>query len=484
MTGVSVLGLFGLTGCKIVGTDYEEPELVMPDAWHQRLADEAEAQTVVTEQWWGQFNDPVLVGLVDSALAANLDLAIAYERVVQAREAKDVSKSGLWPSVDATAGFSRERNSENVGLSPAAGGGSTRNYYSTGLDVAWELDVFGGVQRAVESADANLMATEESYRDFMVLLAAEVAGTYIELRTINERMELAEANIANQEESLKLALDRFDAGLAPKLDVSQAQTNLSNTQAFLPQLKQSRTAELNRLATLLGLYAADVELLLGEAEGSIPVPPNAALSTIPVDMVRARPDIRAAERSLAAQNARIGVAAADLYPRFFLNGSFNLLATDSSNWIDAGSRSFGWGPGVRWNLFNAGRVRSQVAIEESATRAAYYSYENSVLLAVEEVENSMSGIVNGRERLQALEQGTEAAREAVSLVKENYSRGLVDFQNVLDSERTLTQTEDNRALSQGSVASAYVGLFKALGGGFAVDVEIVEPAGVATADAE
>ena len=472
-----VAAVAALPGCKFVGVDYAAPELATPDAWQQQLQSDSNAARRELDSWWKQFNDPVLNGLVDQAIAANRDLAVAYERVVQARAARRSARSGLLPSVDGGASFSRQRTSERIGLTPAAGGGKTGNYYALGADVAWELDVLGGVRRAIEATEASLQATEEAYRDFMVVLLAEVATNYMDVRTVEERIQLAQANIQIQEESLALAKERFKAGLVPRLDVTQAETNLANTLAFLPQLRQTRTQEVNRLASLVGGFSAELEERIAPAE-TIPLPPANVAVGLPAEVIRLRPDIRAAERSLAAQTARIGVAEADLYPRFTLNGSFNLLSTSSGDVLDAASRDYGFGPALRWNLFSAGRVRSQIAIEASRTREAYYAYENAVLLAVEEVEVSMSGIANGRERLAALTRAADSARETVELVKENYRRGLVDFQNVLDAERTLTATEDAQAVSQGAIAIAYVKLFKALGGGFPMDQPVAREGAV------
>lgn len=460
---MAAFSLIGLTGCKLVGPDYEAPETATPDAWTQSIMGTS-SQRLAVDYWWKSFGDNTMNQLIDAAIESNKDLGIAYERVLQARSARQISNSGLFPTVDVTGNFSRERASENIGISKSAGGGATDNYYSTGASVTWELDVLGGVRRSIESADASLQATEESYRDFMVLLIAEVARNYLDVRTLEERILLAEENIKNQNDSLDLANNRFDAGLAPKQDITQAQTNLSDTQAFLPQLRQQRTQAVSRLAVLIGGYAPDTESILGKHK-AIPVPPSGSEVNTPAEVLRARPDIRAAERILAAQNARIGVAEADLYPRFALNGNFALLSTESGDVFESGSRNYGFGPSFRWNLFSAGRVRSQVAIEESRTREAYLAYENAVLKAVEEVEITMSGIANERERLMALKVGSEFAKETVELVKDNYTRGLVDFQNVLDAERTATRVEDNYAVSQGLIAKAYVLLYSALGGG-------------------
>jgi NodT family efflux transporter outer membrane factor (OMF) lipoprotein len=471
---VTLISLIGLSGCKFVGTDYEAPQVVVPDAWNERLVG-APSGVLAVDRWWQSFEDETLNTLVDAAIEQNKSLAIAYERVLQARAARTISNSGLYPSIDGTGGISRERTSENVGVPKAAGGGDTDTFYSVGADVTWELDVLGGVRRSIESADASLEATEENYRDFMVLLISEVARSYLNVRTVEERIQLAKQNIENQQGSLKLANDRFDAGLAPKQDITQAQTNLADTQAFLPQLRQQRTTTVNQLSILLGGYAPEAERMLGKHQ-RIPVPPKGTEINTPAEVLRARPDIRAAERQLAAQTARIGVAEADLYPRFALNGNFALLSNESGDVFESGSRAYGFGPSFRWNLFNMGRVRSQIDIEESKAREALLAYENAVLEAVEEVETSMSGIANERDRLVSLKLGAESAKETVFLVKDNYAKGLVDFQNVLDAERTATRVEDSYAVSQGLIAKAYVVLYSALGGGFLEDQVELTPA--------
>jgi NodT family efflux transporter outer membrane factor (OMF) lipoprotein len=470
---VAFFSLMGLSGCKFVGVDYVAPQMGEPDAWNERIVG-SQPGVLAVDYWWKSFEDETLNKLIDAAIETNKSLAIAYERVVQARAARRISNSGLFPSIDGVGGMSRERTSENVGISKAAGGGDTDTFYSVGADVTWELDVLGGVRRSIESADASLEATEESYRDFMVLLIAEVAKNYLDVRTVEERIKLADQNVKNQEGSLKLANDRFDAGLAPKQDITQAQTNLADTQAFLPQLRQQRTTTVNQLSILLGGYSPETEKLLGAHE-PIPLPPKGSEIETPAEVLRARPDIRAAERQLAAQTARIGVAEADLYPRFALNGNFALLSNESGDVFDSGSRAYGFGPAFRWNLFSAGRVRSQIDIEESKTREVYLAYENAVLQAVEEVETSMSGIANERDRLVSLKLGSESAKETVFLVKDNYAKGLVDFQNVLDAERTATRVEDSYAVSQGLIAKAYVVLYSALGGGFPDDQDQLTP---------
>lgn len=458
----TMLSLLG--GCKFVGVDYDQPEPALPDQWQQQLEHGTLGGRADLDEWWKLFEDPALDDLLHRSVTSNRGLAAAKERLFQSRVLLGSTRSDLYPEFSGTAGFRRERTSENINRLPLLGGGQTQNYYSFGVEASWELDLLGGVQRAIESSEAELEASEEHYRDVLVLLLSDVATSYIDLCTVEERIRLMRENITIQNESLKIAGDRFKFGLSAKLDVTQAEANLAITRSLLPGLRQAHTAGVNRLAVLIGSHISEFKSIMDKRH-SVPVPLKSVEVGLPVEVIRARPDVRTAERKLAAQTARIGVAEADLYPRFSLNGTFELLAIRGGDVFDMDSADYNFGPTLRWNLFNGGRVRSQIAMEESRTREAYHTYENTVLQAVEEVEVSMAAIVNERRRLIALSRGTNASRETVSLVKENYARGLVDFQNVLDAERTLTQLADEQALSKGLLAKAYVRLFKALGAG-------------------
>lgn len=447
----------------VVGTDYTSPATITPDVWHQSLTSDLNSGSPDLESWWTRFNDPTLNRLISTARESNRDLAIAFERVTEARAARGIARSQLFPSLDFNGGVSRGRTSENIG-SPSPPAGKTGDFWTTGIDAGWEVDLFGGVRRAIESADATAEGVEEVYRDTLVSLFAEVALNYIQIRTVEERIRLANGNITNQKESVSLTSDRLEAGLSPELDVSQATTNLASTEAVIPTLRNQRSIALNRLATLIGRYPSAAESLLGKSKG-IPEPSRNVGVGIPADLVRARPDIRAAERNLAAQTATVGVAESDLYPRFTLSGTFQLQSTTASSLLASGSRNYAFGPNFSWNIFNAGRIRSQINIEESRTKQAYYSYQNTVLKAVEEVENALSSAFNERDRYKALEKAVTSSTKTVSLVKDNYREGLIDFQNVLDAERTIFANQDELAISQGEIAASYVALYKALGGG-------------------
>lgn len=449
-----------LAGCMLVGRSYTSPEAITPDTWHQSLTADLGSGSSSLEKWWTRFNDPTLNRLIGTARDSNRELAIAYERINEARSARGIARSQLFPQVDFNGSVSRNRSSQNTG-NPA--GGVTNDFWSTGLDAGWEIDFFGGVRRSIESADASVAATEEFYRDTMVSLLAEVAFAYIEIRTLDERIRLAQQNISNQSDSVDLTKDRLQAGLSPELDVSQAESNLATTKAVIPSLRNQRDLALNRLAVLLGRYPSAASSLVGS--GGIPAPGQSAGIGIPADLVRARPDIRAAERQLAAQTAQIGVAEAELFPRFTLSGTFQLQSLAFSSLPESNSRNYAFGPSFRWNIFNAGRIKSQIDIEESRTKQAYLNYENTVLRGVSEVESALSSVRNERDRLAALQTAVDSSQKTVDLVKANYREGLIDFQSVLDAERTIFANQDALAASRGQIASAYVSLFKALGGG-------------------
>ena len=456
-----MLAAVALAGCMLVGGAYQAPETVVPDAWYWNVRNDLHGGHSSLESWWTRFNDPALNRLIGRARANNPTLKIALERVGEARAARNVVRSRLFPSVEGTGEAARGRSSEKV----PGGDGKTREYWATGFDAGWELDFWGGVRRSVESANASAEAVEEAYRDTMVGLLAEVAANYVQYRTYDERIRLAQDNIKNQRDSVKLASDRFSAGLAPEIDVTQATSNLNSSEALVPALRNQRTLAANRIALLLGSYPGSVAPTLGGGKG-IPVPAAGFGVGLPADLVRSRPDIRQAERQLAAQTARVGVATAELFPRFALAGSFQLQAGSFNDLGNVGAaRAYSFGPSFRWNLFSAGRVRENIRIEESRTRQAYLNYENVVLGAVGEVEGALASVAEERDRLGKLEASVSASQKTVGLVKDNYREGLVDFQRVLDAERTLFSGQDEAAASRGQIAADYVALFKALGGG-------------------
>ena len=344
----------------------------------------------------------------------------------------------------------------------------TSKLYTTGLDASWEIDLWGRIRRAIESADAEVEASVENYRDLLVSLLAETAATYVQVRALQARIDAAESNARNQRGTLKLTEDRFKAGLAPALDVSQARLNLATSESTIPTLRIALHNSINRLAVLLGEYPGAVNERLAST-APVPEPPEQVAVGLPTDLLRQRPDLRQAERQLAAQTARIGVAAADLYPSFSLSGTFGLESISSRKLLRSDSATWTVAPAVRWNLFNGGRVRSGIQVEDARTRQALVTYENTVILAVEDVENAMIAFKREQTRRAALDRAVNAAEESVKLVKDLYKTGMTDFQNVLDSERSLFNLQDQQAESRGLVTQNLINLYRALGGGWDPD---------------
>lgn len=457
---IPILLILALGSCAPVGPNYSTPDTPVPDFWNTGLQRGLNSSTPDIETWWRRFNDPTLNKLIALAETQNRDLAIAAERIEEARAQYGASRGALSPSLGASGGVTRNRSSESV----TAFGPNPITLYDAGLNSSWETDFVGGLRRSVEAAGASLEATQEVYHDTMVLIYADVAANYITYRTLQRRISLAQDNLAAQKKSVQITKDRKEAGLAPQIDVSQAETNLATSQAFIPQLQDNLAATLSNLAVLVGRYPGSIEGMLSGST-KIPTPAKSLSIGLPADLLRSRPDIRAAERNLAAQTAAIGVAQAELYPKFSLNGSFTLQSTNSGDFVDRDSRAYSFGPSFRWRIFEGGRIRESIKIEESRARQALSSYENSVLKGVAEVESSLASIKYEERRKQHLDKSVSSSRETVSLIKDNYTEGLVDFQNVLDAERTVFDREDSAAASAGQLAVNHVSLYRSLGGG-------------------
>jgi NodT family efflux transporter outer membrane factor (OMF) lipoprotein len=450
-----------------VGPDYEPPEPTVPDAWHAVVQEEFTGGEPDLQTWWTIFGDDTLNMLVTRASTNNLDLKTAAARIEQAAALRGVSASQYWPEISAGASASAIQTTE-ANTFPA---GSDRQgeLYNAGLGMAWELDLWGRVRRSVESADATLQASVENYRDILVLLYADIAVTYINVRTVQERILFAENNLKAQAETLELTQNRFDSGLVPALDVSQSELNLSRTHSVLPPLRQQLVEAINRLSVLMGEmpYALGQEL---EQAKPIPVASGNVVVGVPAELLRQRPDIRRAERELAAQNALIGATKAELYPTLTLPGTLAVESTGGD--LFSGANTFySFGPQLRWSIFNGRRIRNQVNAEEAATKAALHSYEQTLLLALEEVEDTMSAYANEKDRIQSLEIAAASAQKSVDLVTELYKSGLTDFQNVLNMEQALLTQQDELATSRGLISAYLVGVYKALGGGWDTTAE-------------
>ena len=453
----------GLTACT-VGPDYEPPLLETPDAWNASMrADIERADEEALANWWTLIGDPVLNSLVEEAVTGNLDLQAAIARIDEAQAIRGQARGLRKPEVVLGAEVAGQKVTETGLFPPPASNPS--EVYDVGVGAGWELDVFGRLQRAVESAEAGYQATVEDYRNVRVILVGEVAGEYVDFRTLMARIRVAEQNVERQAQSLDLAERRFNAGVVSRLDVTQATSNLASTESLIPALESEVAVSRNRLTLLLGKYPGELDEVLAAAVDppTLEVLPDTGL---PRNLLRRRPDVRRQERLLAAQTARIGVAQADLYPRFNLLGFLGLSTITFGDLADGDSGTWRLGLPVTWNIFSGGRLRARVAQEEARTRAALLAYQETVLAAVTEVETTIASAAKLYEFRTTLQRALAATRESAVLVQKQYEAGVLDFQRVIDVERTLLLQEDQLAVVNGDLVNSLVRLYRALGGGW------------------
>ena len=450
-----------LAGCATVGPDYVPPLTTASPAWNTPLQGgltvEADSRNLAI--WWKTLNDPELSRLIERAAARNQDLKKAEARIREARARRGLSRADLYPALDASGSVTRSRGSSETG------GATTRDLFSAGLDASWEIDLFGGVRRSIEAADADLQAAGEDLHDTLVSLLAEVALNYLDLRTGQARLAVTEESVKSQEETHRLALWRFEAGLSDGLAVQQARYNLENSRAQIPTLRTSISESLNRLAVLLGETPGAVHAELETAKPIPGIPPDVAVG-VPADLLRQRPDVRRAERQLAAQTARIGVAAAELYPKLKLSGAIGLEALSFSGLFNIGNATSSGSSGVTWRIFDAGAIRRNIEVQSALQEQYLIAYESAVLVALEEAENAISAYAQEQRRRQSLGEAARSAAEAVELAKIKYQTGLTDFGTLLEAERSLLNFRDQLAQSDGAVVTNLIKLYKALGGGW------------------
>ena len=465
-TWLYVLSVLLLTGCA-VGPDYERPCIDMPDVWTQSIVQDKNGSQNSNEnlKWWAELSDPVLDSLIERALESNNDIRQAYFRIQESRANRVFASGGRWPQVNETASYTRSRSSEN-GIIAASG--EENGLYSAGFDAAWEFDLFGGIKRTVESAQALLEASVDNYYGVQIALEGEVASTYVELRTIQLRIQYAQENIRIQESTLELTRNLFDTGQVSELDVKRAESTLANTESQIPTLKSSEIQAINRLAVLLGGFPGTLSEELTANTGTIPKLSELPAVGLPADLLRRRPDIRKAERQLASQVAQVGVAAAEKYPSFSLSGAFNLQARNLSDMGTLASRTTSYGPNLKWNVFNGNRITSTIKMQEALAEQARIQYEQTVLTAVEEVENVLISYTQEQERYAALERAAAASEQSVAIVQNLYRNGLTNYQDVLDVQRTLFDQQDSLASSRGQMIQNAIRLYKALGGGWSI----------------
>jgi len=449
----------------MVGPEYRKPATQVPAAYSELPSDRrAVAEPTNLAGWWNAFHDPVLTSLVDRAVQSNKDLKIALARVREARALRTIVAADEYPAINASGSYTRTRQSENA-TSSASTSSMWQDLFQLGLDAGWEVDLFGGTRRSVEAATADLEASEEGLRDVMVSLLAEIAVNYMELRGNQRRIAIARDNIEAQRQTVELTRAKFQAGLSSELEIAQAEALLSTTESRVPQFESASKKAIHRLGVLLG---AGPGALLQELSdpSALPVAPPEIPVGLPSELLRRRPDVRRAERQLAAATARVGVATADLFPRFFLTGNAGWQSVNASDLISPQSRALSFGPSIQWPVFDAGRIRANIRVQNARQEQALAQYEKTVLASLEDVENSLVAYSKEQVTRNHLAQAVDANRRAVEISNELYTKGLVDFLNVLVNQRSLFQLQEQLALSEQAVCTNLVALYKSLGGGW------------------
>ncbi|WFB37223.1 efflux transporter outer membrane subunit [Kiritimatiellota bacterium B12222] len=467
-TATALAALLFLSGCMTVGPDYEAPEIQTPDLWSEQVSEQVSAgEHADLQSWWKVFDDPKLESLIEQARNENLHLKQAISRIYQSRAMLAIARGEKYPVVDLDANISQSKLSDDGPLREVVppNGFKSQNLFQLGIDAMWELDIFGRVTRQIESADAAYDATVEDYRDVLVTLLADVAFTYVDIRSAQQQIVYAKQNAKEQKDSLALTEERYSTGLCSKLDVVQATANLEGTLASIPQYELMLIQALNRLAVLMGQDAGTLQKEFSEP-GPIPKATTAIGIGVPANVLRQRPDVRRAERQLAAQTAQIGVATADLYPSFGLSGAFSLQSNSLSTLLDSSSVTWGLGAPMQWNIFSGGQVRGNIQVQTERTHEMLLKYQQTVLNAIEEVENAISGYDLSQTTTQHLKASVTSTAEAVDLVLVQYNSGLTDFNNVLVTQRDLFTQQSRWASSEAQTTMNLIALYKALGGGW------------------
>ena len=460
-----------LAGGCAVGPDYHGPESQVnlpPALWDDTLNGGETNAPVSPTAWWQNFHDAEMDSLIGRAVQSNLDLQIAQARVREARAQYGVAVADFLPSLDASGSYERQRQSHKQPLFTAfqiPSSAFQNNVFQAGFDASWEIDLFGGKRRAAEAAKAEVAASEYGRRDTLVTLLGEVARNYVDVRGYQRQLAIANENIEAQTKVLAITQRRFANGLTSDLDVEQANTLLATTRAEIPTLQTSLRTSIHRLGVLLGREPGS---LLAELSKDAPIPatPPAVPAGLPSELLLRRPDVQRAERELAAATANIGVAKSDLFPKFFLTGAAGLESVSASDWFTSGSKFWSFGPTVQWDIFDTVRVRANIKVQNARQEQALLNYEQTALIAFEEVENGLAAYANEQIRRRSLREAVTSSQKSLALANKLYSNGLTDFLHVLDAERSLYQAQDALVQSDRTVSSDLISLYKSLGGGW------------------
>jgi NodT family efflux transporter outer membrane factor (OMF) lipoprotein len=462
-----------LTGC-MVGPDFATPAAPVADKWLEWRSRSLKSSEAAPGEWWRLFRDPVLNKLIDTAYAQNLTLSSAGAKVLEARATLGIAVGSFYPQAQgASAGVGYVRASN---ATPASQGGNSAllgNFWTDRwlVQSSWELDLWGKFRRGIESADAAYLASIASYDDVLVTLVSDVASSYIGIRTLERQIAIARANAARQREAVRIARDRYQGGASTLLDVHQAQNVLAATEATVPHLEIQLRQGLNALRVLLGMAPEPLGFLLARGSANIPLAPGRAAVGIPADLLRRRPDIRAAELRAAAQSAQIGAAQAELYPAISISGAFGGQASDVgtrnlAQMFHPIGRAFAIGPSFKWNLLNYGQITNNVRLQDATLQQYLIDYQNAVLKAQAEVENGVAAFLLSSSEAGFLRRSVTEAKGALDIAALEYQQGTRDFTTVLSAQQNLLQAENNLAVATGNISIGLVSLYRALGGGW------------------
>ena len=464
-SGCTSLGQWWRNGFK-VGPNYVEPPAPVAAVWIDSHDPHIISSPANDCTWWTVFQDRVLDGLIDTAYQQNLDLRIAGTRILEARAQRNIAVGNLFPQSQTAVGtYVHGQLTDDLQV-PLP---SNINIWATGFNASWEVDFWGRYRRTVEANNAQLAATTEAYGDTLVMMFAEVARTYVQLRTFEERLQFARRNVEIQTGSTKLAEQRFNEGVASELDVRQARSSLAQTQSFIPQLESGRRQASNRLCILLGIPPQDLAGQLGPAP--IPKAPVEVAVGLPADLLRRRPDVRRAERLVAAQSAQIGVAMSDLYPRLSVNGFLGYVANDIRDLFQPSSFTGFVIPSLQWSVLNYGRIANNIRNQDARLNEVALQYQQQVLTAGREVEDALVGFVQAQQQAAWLEESVREAARSVDLVLIQFQGGITDFNRVYNTQSTLVTQQDLLAQTRGTIALNLIDVYRALGGGWRTFVD-------------
>lgn len=469
---LSTAGLLIMTGCKTVGPDFEKPAVPVADTWLEADNENVDTSSTAYQDWWAVFEDPALSKLIDTSYRQNLSLQVAGLRVMEARAQLGIATGLKYPqSQSVGGGYAYSRSSinapplSNLPDNVLQGIDRSVGVWSASFDATWEADVWGKFARGVEAADANLAANMLNYDAVLVTLTGDVAALYTSIRTLQERLDFAYSNVKLQQKALGLANSRFKLGATSELDVQQARGLLYNTKSLIPVFLLNLERAQNTLSFLLGLPPSNLETMLG-ANRKIPTAPASIAVGIPADLLRRRPDVRAAEMAAAAQSANIGVSQAALYPSFALAGSLGLAGGSFSDLFDGGAATGFIMPFFKWDIFNYGRIKNNVRVQDARFEQAVIAYQNTALAAAKEVQDGLQGFLRTQEQVGHLKNAVTASARAAELALAQYSQGATDYTRVLNTQTALLQQQDTLTAARGQVVSNLVATYKALGGGW------------------